>query len=43
MGARVVITPGEISPANFSHPLLVAQRVKPQPTIADDPKAEDSP
>ena len=35
MGARVVVTPGEITPANFSHPLLVAQKVVPQPAIAD--------
>jgi hypothetical protein len=34
MGARVVITPGAITPANFSHPLLVAQKVVPQPLIA---------
>jgi lipoprotein-anchoring transpeptidase ErfK/SrfK len=38
MGARVVVTPGEISPASFSHPLLVAQKVAPQPIIADDGK-----
>ncbi len=29
MGARVVITPGEMTPASFSHPLLVAQKVVP--------------
>ena len=40
MGARVVITPGAITPANFSHPLLVAQKVAPQPLIADDPKMD---
>ena len=40
MGARVVITPGAITPANFSHPLLVAQKVVPQPLIADDPKLD---
>jgi lipoprotein-anchoring transpeptidase ErfK/SrfK len=40
MGARVIITPGQITPANFSHPLLVAQKVVPQPLIADDPKAD---
>jgi hypothetical protein len=40
MGARVVITPGTITPANFSHPLLVAQKVVPQPLIADDPKMD---
>jgi len=40
MGARVIITPGAITPANFSHPLLVAQKVVPQPLIADDPKMD---
>ena len=40
MGARVIITPGEITPASFSHPLLVAQKVVPQPLIADDPKMD---
>ena len=40
MGARVVITPGAITPATFSHPLLVAQKVMPQPLIADDPKTD---
>ncbi|WP_247837912.1 L,D-transpeptidase [Bradyrhizobium sp. 200] len=40
MGARVIITPGQITPANFSHPLLVAQKVMPQPLIADDPTTD---
>ena len=40
MGARVIVTPGEMSPANFSHPLLVAQKVLPQPVIADEPKTD---
>jgi lipoprotein-anchoring transpeptidase ErfK/SrfK len=40
MGARVVVTPGEMTPANFSHPLLVAQKIVPQPVIADEPKAD---
>ena len=42
MGARVIITPGQITPASFSHPLLVAQKVVPQPLIANDP-ATDAP
>jgi lipoprotein-anchoring transpeptidase ErfK/SrfK len=29
MGARVVITPGELTPENFSHPLLAAQKISP--------------
>ena len=42
MGARVIITPGQITPASFSHPLLVAQKVAPQPLLADDP-SNDAP
>jgi hypothetical protein len=40
MGARVVVTPGELSsPAHFSHPLLVAEKVVPQPVAAaEEPK-----
>jgi lipoprotein-anchoring transpeptidase ErfK/SrfK len=29
MGARVVITPGELAPENFSHPLLATQKTSP--------------
>lgn len=32
MGSRVIITPGEISPTDFSHPLLLAQKPAPAPT-----------
>ena len=42
MGARVIITPGQVTPAQFEHPLLVAQKVVPQPLIANDP-ANDAP
>jgi lipoprotein-anchoring transpeptidase ErfK/SrfK len=38
MGARVVVTPGEMTPARFSHPLLAEQKVAPQPVAADEPK-----
>src|SRR5712671_1167963 len=40
MGERVVVTPGEMTPADFSHPLLVAQKVVPQPSVADEPKPD---
>jgi hypothetical protein len=40
MGARVIVTPGELSPAPFSHPLLVTQKVIPQPVAADLPKPD---
>jgi hypothetical protein len=41
MGARVVVTPGEMTPASFAHPLLVAQKVAPQP--AAEPQADAPP
>jgi lipoprotein-anchoring transpeptidase ErfK/SrfK len=40
MGARVVVTPGEMTPSSFSHPLLATQKVVPQPVAADEPKAD---
>jgi hypothetical protein len=40
MGARVVITPGEMTPASFSHPLLVAQKTVAPPVTAEEPKAD---
>ncbi len=40
MGARVIVTPGEITPANFSHPLLATQKVVPQPVAAEEPKVD---
>jgi lipoprotein-anchoring transpeptidase ErfK/SrfK len=43
MGARVVITPGEMTPASFSHPLLTAQKVVPQPEVADGPNPDAPP
>jgi lipoprotein-anchoring transpeptidase ErfK/SrfK len=38
MGARVVVTPGEMTPASFSHPLLVTQKVA--PAAAQESKIE---
>jgi len=43
MGARVVVTPGEMSPADFSHPLLMAQKIVPQPAVADGPNPNAPP
>jgi lipoprotein-anchoring transpeptidase ErfK/SrfK len=34
MGARVIVTPGTISPHSFSHPLLASVRVPPQPAAS---------
>jgi lipoprotein-anchoring transpeptidase ErfK/SrfK len=41
MGARVVITPGEMTPTSITHPLLVAQKVAPQP--ATEPQTDAPP
>ena len=38
MGARVIVTPGQMSPQNFSHPLLASVRVAPQPAASLDPQ-----
>ena len=40
MGARVVVTPGEMTPADFSHPLLMAQKVVLQPAAANEPTSD---
>jgi lipoprotein-anchoring transpeptidase ErfK/SrfK len=38
MGARVVVTPGELTPESFSHPLLATQKIAPAPTAAAEPQ-----
>jgi hypothetical protein len=43
MGARVVVTPGEMTPARFSHPLLAAQKAVPQPPIESQVDAPSAP
>jgi lipoprotein-anchoring transpeptidase ErfK/SrfK len=40
MGARVVVTPGDVTPATFSHPLLATVKVPPQPVAAEETKAD---
>lgn len=39
-GARVLVTPGEMSPAPFSHALLPTLKVMPQPVVASEPQAD---
>ncbi|MBR0692879.1 L,D-transpeptidase [Bradyrhizobium lablabi] len=39
MGARVIVTPGQMTPVSFSHPLLVAQKVPPQ-LVGEDLKVD---
>ncbi|MGB3446573.1 MAG: L,D-transpeptidase [Xanthobacteraceae bacterium] len=46
MGARVVVTSGEVSPVAFSHPLLITQKPAPQvapPADATVPSADAAP
>jgi lipoprotein-anchoring transpeptidase ErfK/SrfK len=38
MGARVIVSPGQMSPQNFSHPLLASVRVPPQPAASLEPQ-----
>jgi lipoprotein-anchoring transpeptidase ErfK/SrfK len=38
MGARVLVTPGEMTPHSFQHPLLASVRVAPQPAASLDPQ-----
>jgi lipoprotein-anchoring transpeptidase ErfK/SrfK len=40
MGARVTITPGDVTPVSFSHPLLATLKVAPQPTAIAEPKTD---
>ncbi len=40
MGARVVVTPGDVTPASFSHPLLASVKAAPQPISAEETKAD---
>src|SRR6266700_2249399 len=40
MGARVVVTPGETTPASFTHPLLIAQRAVIPPAGGEEPKMD---
>jgi lipoprotein-anchoring transpeptidase ErfK/SrfK len=43
MGARVVITPGEMTPASFSHPVLATRKVVPQPSAANESQPDTPP
>ncbi|MGY4595079.1 hypothetical protein ACVWXL_002825 [Bradyrhizobium sp. GM22.5] len=38
MGARVIVSPGQMSPQKFSHPLLASLRVPPQPAASLEPQ-----
>jgi lipoprotein-anchoring transpeptidase ErfK/SrfK len=40
MGARVLVTPGEIVPETFSHPLLATTKIAPQPVAAAQPQPD---
>ncbi|OPY96588.1 hypothetical protein A5906_02630 [Bradyrhizobium sacchari] len=38
MGARVIVTPGQMTPHSFQHPLLASVRVPPQPAASLEPQ-----
>jgi lipoprotein-anchoring transpeptidase ErfK/SrfK len=40
MGARVIVTPGDVTPTSFSHPLLATLKIVPQPVAAEETKAD---
>src|SRR5262245_49470448 len=40
LGARVIVTPGEMTPSNFSHPMLAAYKVPPQPAASIETPAD---
>jgi lipoprotein-anchoring transpeptidase ErfK/SrfK len=39
MGARVIVSPGELSPENFVHASLPTMKVAPQPPVVEQPEA----
>lgn len=39
MGARVIVTPGELTPESFAHALLPTSKIPPQPAVAELPDA----
>jgi len=39
MGARVIVSPGELSPTNFAHASLPTTKVPPPPPVAEQPEA----
>ncbi|MCS3725679.1 L,D-transpeptidase [Bradyrhizobium betae] len=39
MGARVIVSPGEMTPHSFQHPLLASVRVPPQPAASLEPQS----
>jgi L,D-transpeptidase catalytic domain len=43
MGARVLVTPGEMTPESFSHPLLPSFKVAPQLAVAEAPQTDAAP
>ena len=40
MGARVIVTPGDVTPTSFSHPLLATIKVAPQPVTLQETKTD---
>jgi lipoprotein-anchoring transpeptidase ErfK/SrfK len=43
MGARVIVSPGELSPSSFEHELLPTMKVAPQPQVSEAKKEPTGP
>jgi len=41
MGARVIVSPGELTPASFEHSLLPTMKVAPPPPVAEQPDTNE--
>jgi hypothetical protein len=41
MGARVIVSPGELQPSSFEHALLPTMKIAPQPQVSDPAKANE--
>jgi hypothetical protein len=41
MGARVIVTPGELAPEHFAHSLLPTMKVAPPPPVAEQPETNE--
>ena len=41
MGARVIVSPGELTPVSFEHPMLPSMKVAPPPAVAEQPETNE--
>src|SRR5689334_16279125 len=43
IGVRVLVTPGEVAPVNFTHPLLAAFKAPTEPSVSVQPEVQPEP